>query len=66
MRVLDGVIRVEWSFHKKRKGGGLNFYLNEGSAKTQQRIKVSRTPPLYLYTIVYPYYNSSIDNRYIR
>ena len=33
MRVLDGVIRVEWSFHKKRKGGGLNFYLNEGSAK---------------------------------
>ena len=45
MRVLDGVIRVEWSFHKKRKGGGLNFYLNEGSAKTQQRIKVSRTPP---------------------
>ena len=49
MRVLDGVIRVEWSFHKKRKGGGLNFYLNEGSAKTQQRIKVSRTPP-FIYT----------------
>ena len=45
MRVLDGVIRVEWSFHKKKKGRQTELLLYGGSAKGPVPIKVSRTPP---------------------
>lgn len=44
MRVLDGVMQNSGPFIKK-KGRQTELLLYEGSAKTQQRIKVSRTPP---------------------